>query len=381
MPASGDVAEFAALMHELKTRANRSYAALAKRTGLSGSALHRYCSGAGVPHEYTSAERIARVCGATPEELAELHKLWVLADAEWRRRQPRAGQSLQGAPGNGAADEPAPAAEHSTRTEEAAGERAGVRAGEVAERAPSRPPVREFEDPTRWLITGGLALALVAFVTLAVAFTPGAGEDPAHPAGDPKTGSSGKLLLSTTCPVVLSMGEEDACVRETQQLLAKAGASLDIDGMFGPVTQMRVIVFQLFAGLNPNGIVDERTKRALYEGKVRLRPWSAPRLERRIREVFAEEPDRAVGIARCQSHLDALFSLANSNGTRNWGVFQLSDRALRELGGTRLQALDPEWNIRAARRLWSRTKDFRAWTCNEAYETASPSPTATRGAP
>ncbi|GAA3664713.1 hypothetical protein GCM10022420_049960 [Streptomyces iranensis] len=42
--------------------------------------------------------------------------------------------------------------------------------------------------------------------------------------------------------------------------------------------------------------------------------------------------------------------LPNSNATRNWGVFQLYDGTLRKLGGTREQALNPDWNIRAAHR-------------------------------
>jgi transcriptional regulator with XRE-family HTH domain len=72
---------FAALLRELKDRSGLSYGALAKRLHMSTSTLHRYCNGAAVPNEYAPVERLARVCRATPEELVELHRRWVLADA------------------------------------------------------------------------------------------------------------------------------------------------------------------------------------------------------------------------------------------------------------------------------------------------------------
>ncbi|MFJ2176546.1 helix-turn-helix domain-containing protein [Streptomyces sp. NPDC087851] len=72
---------FAALLRELKDRSGLSYGTLAKRLHMSTSTLHRYCNGTAVPHEYAPAERLARVCRATPEELVELHRHWILADA------------------------------------------------------------------------------------------------------------------------------------------------------------------------------------------------------------------------------------------------------------------------------------------------------------
>ncbi|MBB1246607.1 helix-turn-helix domain-containing protein, partial [Streptomyces durbertensis] len=77
---------FATRLRELKDRSGRSYGALAKRLHMSTSTLHRYCHGAAVPTEYAPVERLARLCGATPEELLALHRLWILADA--RRGEP-----------------------------------------------------------------------------------------------------------------------------------------------------------------------------------------------------------------------------------------------------------------------------------------------------
>ena len=46
-----------------------------------------------------------------------------------------------------------------------------------------------------------------------------------------------------------------------------------------------------------------------------------------------------------------------------------ADARLRELGGTPRQALDPEWNIKAAHRLWSSAHDFHDWpNCERAVQ-------------
>ncbi|GGW77794.1 transcriptional regulator [Streptomyces griseoloalbus] len=86
---SGDTAaaEFAALLTELKKRSGLSYGVLAKRLHMSTSTLHRYCNGDAVPTDYAPVERLARLCKARPEELVELHRRWVLADAV-RGRKP-----------------------------------------------------------------------------------------------------------------------------------------------------------------------------------------------------------------------------------------------------------------------------------------------------
>ncbi|MFE1512423.1 helix-turn-helix domain-containing protein [Streptomyces sp. NPDC058726] len=91
MPA----AEFAAFLRELKDRSGLSYGVLAKRLHMSTSTLHRYCNGDAVPTDYAPVERLARLCKARPEELVELHRRWVLADAV-RGRKP--GPAAPGTP-------------------------------------------------------------------------------------------------------------------------------------------------------------------------------------------------------------------------------------------------------------------------------------------
>jgi hypothetical protein len=87
-----ETADFAALIRELKDRSGLSYGVLAKRLHMSTSTLHRYCNGDAVPTEYAPVERFARLCKATPEELVEAHRRWILADgARQRDRKAAAG--------------------------------------------------------------------------------------------------------------------------------------------------------------------------------------------------------------------------------------------------------------------------------------------------
>ncbi|MER5358047.1 helix-turn-helix transcriptional regulator [Streptomyces sp. NPDC002785] len=83
--ATPEAGEFAALLKELKVRSGRSYGVLAGRLHVSTSTLHRYCNGDAVPNEYAPVERLARLCAATPDELVELHRRWIVADAARRR--------------------------------------------------------------------------------------------------------------------------------------------------------------------------------------------------------------------------------------------------------------------------------------------------------
>ncbi|WP_405659501.1 helix-turn-helix domain-containing protein [Streptomyces sp. RK9] len=98
---SGDLA---ALLRELKDRSGLSYGVLAKRLHVSTSTLHRYVNGTAVPTEFAPVERLGRLCRASPEELVELHRRWIVADVSRGRK-----------------------------TEGAAGAATGVEASEVAE--------------------------------------------------------------------------------------------------------------------------------------------------------------------------------------------------------------------------------------------------------
>uniref|UniRef100_UPI0040402BBC helix-turn-helix domain-containing protein n=1 Tax=Streptomyces sp. SCSIO 75703 TaxID=3112165 RepID=UPI0040402BBC len=115
--------EFSDLLGHLKERSGLSYGALGKRLHTSTSTLHRYVNGDAVPTDYAPVERFARVCKATPEELVELHRRWVLADA--RRRQRASGATAEEKPRTRAAGGGL-AGTGGTETGEAGAEEAGA---------------------------------------------------------------------------------------------------------------------------------------------------------------------------------------------------------------------------------------------------------------
>ncbi|MFF7134463.1 MULTISPECIES: helix-turn-helix domain-containing protein [unclassified Streptomyces] len=133
---------FAQQLRELKDRSGLSYGTLAKRLHMSTSTLHRYCNGTAVPVEYAPVERLARVCRATPQELVELHRLWILADAARGRRPdqttPGGPDRAEASTGAAAATGPGPDEGEGER-ESAAGDVEPVVVGTAAGTAPPRP--------------------------------------------------------------------------------------------------------------------------------------------------------------------------------------------------------------------------------------------------
>jgi Putative peptidoglycan binding domain/Helix-turn-helix domain len=357
-----DAQVFAAYLRLLKNRTSLSYEALAQHSGVSGSSLQRYCAGIMVPSDYGPIYRFGRACGAAQEELRELHRLWALADAS-RRDQSRL------------SPEPGATQPQSTAPETTLGGAPGGDGAADGHRRP-RPPLRLGTGgrgrgaQARWALAG-LVVTLAAVVSSLLILLPG----PARAHGGSGTSHTTRLLFSHQCPAVISLGEIDKCVREVQTLLLKAGTTLTIDGDFGPQTLRRVTAFQVLAGLEPNGVVDQATKQALYAGKVSMRTWSPTQVAQRIEQVFTQAPAEALAIARCQSFLDPLYILSNTNGTRDWGVFQISDLTLQQLGGTPAKALNPAWNIEAAWRLWKMHRSFSAWPfCLQAYRAGASPP-------
>ncbi len=95
---------FSELLGRLKERSGLSYGVLGKRLHMSASTLHRYVNGDAVPADYAPVERLARACRATPEELVELHRRWVLADARRRQKGAAAPEAAAAASGKGTKD-------------------------------------------------------------------------------------------------------------------------------------------------------------------------------------------------------------------------------------------------------------------------------------
>lgn len=201
--AAGDADTFAGLLRELKERSGLSYGALARRLHLSTSTLHRYCNGSAVPADYAPVERLARVCRATPEELVELHRRWILADAARGRKgsTPDGAATARGTVAAEAAEAEAAEAEATApETEKPAAEEAEpqnpepVRApaddpvvGSTAPSAPEPPPRRRRTA----LIATGAAAAVLGAVVLAVSLPSSSGDDRGQQAARPTgTGSA-----------------------------------------------------------------------------------------------------------------------------------------------------------------------------------------------
>ncbi|MEE1938831.1 helix-turn-helix domain-containing protein [Streptomyces sp. TRM 70361] len=326
--------ELAAALRDLKGRTGHSFETLATRTGISRSALHRYCSGKSVPAVFGTVERFAKRCGADRDELVELHRLWVLATESSgppspeprpeRRPEPVAAPVTTAPPASLPAASPATAPVPSRRQP----------SGRAL--AAFRPSVRHWPR----FLAGALAAAVVGAVLIA-------GVRGAAEAADDE-----RLLLSDACPDTVGQGQQGECVREVQRLIAGAGGRTAADGRFVGDTRRAVLAFQALAGVRPNGVVDQATKRALYEGGVSLATWDRDRVTDHIRKVFTEDPEAAVRTAECRSLLDPHYVLSHPDTSRTWGVFQISEERLRKMGATPADALDPKWNIETAHRLW-----------------------------
>ncbi|MEV0279389.1 helix-turn-helix domain-containing protein [Streptomyces sp. NPDC050610] len=174
---ASETEDFAALLRELKGRSARSYGVLAGKLHVSTSTLHRYCNGDAVPTDYAPVERLARLCGATPDELVEVHRRWIVADAARRRKPssaataaPEAQPEREQEPGAGPRVEPVPkAVREDAPVRESAAEPVPVppaEAGPAAESAAE--PAPEPERPVRRWTRKRAALVGVGVVALAV---------------------------------------------------------------------------------------------------------------------------------------------------------------------------------------------------------------------
>lgn len=88
----------------------------------------------------------------------------------------------------------------------------------------------------------------------------------------------------------------------------------------------------------------------------------------------ADQVGNAMAVSRCESsHSNAIGAL-NSNGTRDWGVFQLNDGGTLQAALTRIKvsfngtqdaqrrALDAETNVKAARAIYD-SRGWAPWVC------------------
>ncbi|MYW08300.1 helix-turn-helix domain-containing protein [Streptomyces sp. SID2563] len=160
--ATPEAEELAGLLKKLKDRSGRSYGVLAGRLHVSTSTLHRYCNGDAVPGEFAPVERFARLCGVTADELVEVHRRWILADAARGR-----GKAEASVPA--AAVEPVPVEPVPVEPEAVAPE--PVEPEAVKPASVDHEPVREHPAPSRWRRASArtrVLLAAAAVVALTV---------------------------------------------------------------------------------------------------------------------------------------------------------------------------------------------------------------------
>ncbi len=94
-----------------------------------------------------------------------------------------------------------------------------------------------------------------------------------------------------------------------------------------------------------------------------------------VRKYFpANQVGNAMAVSRCESGHANRVSKPNTNGTRDFGVFQVNDggtlqaalRAIDEpfsgIAQARKKALDTETNVRMARAIWD-SRGWQPWTC------------------
>ncbi|MFI8206159.1 helix-turn-helix domain-containing protein [Streptomyces sp. NPDC085937] len=223
--------EFAAFLRELKDRSGLSYGVLAKRLHMSTSTLHRYCNGDAVPADYAPVERLARLCKARPEELVELHRRWVLADAARGRK---------GATGAAATETPSGEARPPLETRPAEAPSAGTHSADAhsADAPPAAPVGPTHTSPsgagapssaptgadapgtvtvaparrrsTRTAVLAGIAVAAVAAgVTLAVGL-PGGGQDGGGDGGRHRPVGAAGVTAEETAPASSSPSSSGA---------------------------------------------------------------------------------------------------------------------------------------------------------------------------
>ncbi|MEU8915138.1 helix-turn-helix domain-containing protein [Streptomyces libani] len=134
---------FAGLLRLLKERSGRSYGVLAGQLHMSVSTLHRYCNGDAVPKDFAPVDRLARRCGATADELVELHRRWILADEARRRSRATSATANSTALAASSTHEPATS---STQKADASADAAGASAPAADTSADTAEPAAPVAD-------------------------------------------------------------------------------------------------------------------------------------------------------------------------------------------------------------------------------------------
>ncbi|MET7866677.1 peptidoglycan-binding protein [Micromonospora taraxaci] len=347
-PQATTAGEYVALLRDVRRRSGLTYREVSRRASATGhwlppSTLATMLGRSTLPRERTVVALLA-ACGTAAGEVERW--LTVRSDIEAHlSERDRVAIQETGTTTAPSAD-PAPAADPAPPA-------APAPPADLAPPAGPVPPELVSPDVPR---PARRRLRLAAVALLAVLTVGAAGT--LLPRANPTTDDA----PTDDCPVVLRQGMYGPCVQSLQERLVAGGLFVPVDGWFGPDTTSRLIAFQALGGLPVSGTADGGMLDELSGDLVAAR-WPEERVGRYVRKAFPEDPAAAVQVARCLSGLDPYRVEIAADGSRRWGVFQFSDVELSRLGVDRRTALDPVWNVRAARDVWSRTTSFEHWDC------------------
>ncbi|HTZ43676.1 MAG TPA: peptidoglycan-binding protein [Jatrophihabitans sp.] len=129
---------------------------------------------------------------------------------------------------------------------------------------------------------------------------------------------------TTLCSTTLQEGDTGSCVTQLQQRLNQLGATLTVDGDFGPATKNAVLAFQGRSKIGFDGIVGPTTQSYLNNpGSVNLNRASVSTIQSYITTVFGStNAVTAKKIATCESSNNEIALNYNTNSTWDLGVFQ-----------------------------------------------------------
>lgn len=117
----------------------------------------------------------------------------------------------------------------------------------------------------------------------------------------------------------------------------------------------------------PEGVVEQVADQNASPSAKQSLSVPAPSLSEKqevmnyIIEVFGDDADRAIGVAKCESGLrKKAFNGANKNGTADYGVFQVNSVHEKRFG----QGFMIDWkeNVRVAKKIFDE-QGFRPWVC------------------
>ena len=115
----------------------------------------------------------------------------------------------------------------------------------------------------------------------------------------------------------------------------------------------------LIAGFFGGNVLVEPIEYVQAEEPIKVE-WTADKIKEEIREVFPENPEQMIAIAKCESGLKATaINTKNKNKTTDGGIFQINSTHK-----TDIDKFDPKQNIAFARKLYDE-RGVKPWSASK----------------